>query len=139
MKRTIMPYINKLSRKFRLIAFFALLVSPLFFLPEVALSFWKTCLKIDSSFYYHIIDPDIIEIGNSEYFAFVAVECEGVPRKHAFSNCANGILFLSVVINARLEKLKPNAGQNGNTCLSKSPQFFRHGRFCHFHKRLLRS
>lgn len=54
------------------------------------LSFWKTCLKIDESFYYQIIDPDIIEIGNSDYFAYAFVRCEGVPRRNAFSMCANG-------------------------------------------------
>jgi len=58
--------------------------------PAVAWSFWKTCIKIDSSFYYQIIDPDILEIGNSEYSAFVTVVCEGVPRKNPFSRCANG-------------------------------------------------
>ena len=51
---------------------------------------WKTCMKVDSSFYHQIIDPDILEIGNDKYYAFVGVTCEGVRRHNAFSRCANG-------------------------------------------------
>lgn len=53
-------------------------------------SLWKTCMDVDSSFYYRIIDPDVIEIGNDKHWAFVVVECEGVKRHNAFSRCANG-------------------------------------------------
>lgn len=61
-------------------------------LSDSATSFllWKTCMKVDSSFYHQIIDPDILEIGNDEYWAFAIVRCEGVPRHNAFSRCPNG-------------------------------------------------
>ncbi len=85
-----MTYIKRFSHKIVVMTTLILFLSLLFFLPEAAHSFWKTCMKVDSSFYHQIIDPDIIEIGNNEYFAFVTFECEGVPRKNAFSRCANG-------------------------------------------------
>ena len=53
-------------------------------------SWWDSCIKVDDSFYYHIIDPDTIEIGNNKEWAFVSVNCDGVPRKNAFSKCPNG-------------------------------------------------
>jgi len=102
-----MPYIKKFCYKIEPMAFLLLFVSLLFFIPETALSFWEKCMKVDSSFYHQIIDPDIIEIGNDEYYAFVAVECEGVPRKHTFSGCANGCpLFPNRSVKIARNKVK---------------------------------
>ena len=76
-------------------------------LPSDSHCFWKTCIKIDSSFYHQIIDPDILEIGNSDYFAFVTVAVEGVPRKNAFSRCANGCpLFPNSSVRIAKNKIK---------------------------------
>jgi len=95
MSSSFMDNIRKLIHRIEIIAFAVLFLSLIIFLPKVSHSFWKTCLKIDSSFYHQIIDPDIIEIGNNEYYAFVGVECEGAPRSNAFSNCANGCPLVS--------------------------------------------
>lgn len=46
------------------------------------------------SFYHQTIDPDILVIGNSKYYALVVVECEGLRRHNAFSKCANGCPLL---------------------------------------------
>jgi hypothetical protein len=71
---------------------FLILVSPQ---PLASFPFLKTCIDINSSFYHQIIDPDILEIGNEEYWAFVIVSCEEVKRHNAFSRCANGCPLLS--------------------------------------------
>ena len=68
---------------------------------------WKSCLEINNSFYHQIIDPDILEIGNDKYYAFVSVHCEGVQRRNAFSNCANGCpLFPNRAVRIARNKIK---------------------------------
>jgi len=71
--------------------FFAFAFAAPFYGPTSAMSFslFASCIEIDKTFYHKIVDPDILDIGNSEYYAFVGVTCEGVPRKNAFSQCAN--------------------------------------------------
>lgn len=102
-----MTYRREFNHKIQVMAILIILLCLLFFLPQISYSLWKTCIKVDSSFYHQIIDPDILEIGNDEYFAFVAVECEGVPRKHAFSRCANGCpLFPNSSVRIAKNKVK---------------------------------
>jgi hypothetical protein len=84
-------------KKYKRIMFIIIILSVcMYFItqkPCLSFSLFPTCVDIDKSFYHHIIDPDIIEIGNSKYWAFCTVECEGVPRRNAFSKCAECPLF----------------------------------------------
>jgi hypothetical protein len=84
-------------------------------LPDPAPTFflWKTCMKVDSSFYHHIIDPDLLEIGNDKYWTIVGVTCEGVPRRHAFSMCANGCpLFPNSAVRIARNRIKVCEGDS---------------------------
>ena len=49
-----------------------------------------SCLKINNAFQYRIVDPDILEIANDKYSAYVGVWCETSIPCNAFSDCANG-------------------------------------------------
>lgn len=107
-----MLYVNKLDLKFYLFAVMTPLLIILCF-PSNPRCFWKTCISIDSSFYHQIIDPDILEIGNSEYYAFVTVIVEGVPRRNAFSRCANGCpLFPNNSVKVAKNKIKVCEGDS---------------------------
>ena len=68
-------------------------------------------MEINDSFYYRIIDADIIEIGNKDYWAFVIVDCEGVSRKCAFSHdCSHEIVFPNNAVRIATNKIKVCGG-----------------------------
>ncbi|MDH4318291.1 MAG: hypothetical protein OEV64_07860 [Desulfobulbaceae bacterium] len=60
-----------------------------------AFSFFKSCTPYnespDSGVYHQIINADILKIGNNRGYAFALVECQGVPRRYAFSLYNDGI------------------------------------------------
>ena len=53
-------------------------------------SLFKSCIVINNSFQYRIVDPDILEIANDKYWAYVGIWCETSIPCNAFSDCANG-------------------------------------------------
>lgn len=71
-----------------------------------AFSFFKSCTPYnespDSGIYHQIINADILKIGNNRGYAFALVECQGVPRRYAFSRYNDGVPIFpdsSVVID----------------------------------------
>ena len=60
-----------------------------------AFSFFKSCTPYnespDSGVYHQIINADILKIGNNRGYAFALVECQGVPRRYAFSRYNDGV------------------------------------------------
>ncbi len=69
-------------------------LSILIFLFQVntalAFTFWKTCIKYDSSFSHHIVDTNTMAISNSKYIAGAVVQCISMESRHAFSFYENG-------------------------------------------------
>ncbi|MDH3349287.1 MAG: hypothetical protein OEM02_14455 [Desulfobulbaceae bacterium] len=71
-----------------------------------AFSFFKSCTPYnqspDSGVYHQIINADILKIGSNQGYAFGLVECQGVPRRYAFSRYNDGVPIFpdsSVVID----------------------------------------
>jgi len=100
-------------------------------LPGSTIAFWwGSCMEVNDSFYYRIIDPDIIEIGNDKYWAYVSVICDGVPRKHAFSNCPKCRLFSNSSLKIPLNRIKICKGEvvfvNNDQCeIGKIKKYYR--------------
>jgi hypothetical protein len=99
--------------------FIAAIITVLFLMVS-SYAFSETCIMADESFYHKIMDRDIIEIGNSKYWALVRVTCEEVERKNAFSSCPDCTTFSNKIVKIDRSKKKVCEGDtikiNNDSC-----------------------
>lgn len=100
-------------------SFIAAIITVLFLMTS-SYAFSESCMTADESFYHKIMDRDIIEIGNSKYWALVRVTCEDVQRKNAFSGCPDCTTFSDKIVKIDRSKKKVCEGDtikiNDDSC-----------------------